>query len=266
MLATVRRTAKRWLYGYTPGFAGRFPYFGCQVYFPRGSILFRAACEQGIFEADNVTLLCGLAEPESTLFDVGANIGLVAVPVLRQCPKVQVVSFEPSPSTLPYLRRTAAGSGFGERWQIVDKGVGLEPGECDFHTARLGDDAFEGRQATGRCPSAQVVRVPMTTLDAEWDALGRPRVSVVKLDIEGGEIDALRGAMALLAGSRPAVLLEWNATNLRPYGVAAVELLHFASRTGYRVHTVPELAVVDGTVLLRAAMSRGESFLLVPAD
>jgi hypothetical protein len=59
--------------------------------------------------------------------------------------------------------------------------------------------------------------VPMTTLDAEWIAAGRPEVSALKIDVEGGELDVLRGASELLASQRPAVLLEaWGAEQLQP--------------------------------------------------
>ena len=56
----IRKRLKYWLCGKCPGFAGTFPYYGTQVYFPKDSISFRAVCEQGIFEADNVRLLQNL--------------------------------------------------------------------------------------------------------------------------------------------------------------------------------------------------------------
>jgi hypothetical protein len=90
---TLRQTIKYWLYGRCPGFAGSFPYFGTRVYFPPGSKSFLAACEQGIFEADNVRLLQGLVRPGSYFFDVGTNIGLMSAPVLHTAPDVRIVSF-----------------------------------------------------------------------------------------------------------------------------------------------------------------------------
>ena len=99
-----RQHLKYWLYGRCPGFAGSFPYFGTKVYFPKGSLSFRSACKQGIFEADNVRILQALARPDAVLFDVGANIGLMAVPVLRHEPGCRVVSFEPSANVLSFLQ------------------------------------------------------------------------------------------------------------------------------------------------------------------
>ena len=51
-------------------------------------------------------------------------------------------------------------------------------------------------------------RVEATTLDDEWRASGSPEISVLKVDVEGGEPPVLRGATALLGAQRPALLLE----------------------------------------------------------
>src|SRR5437667_387294 len=108
----VRKRLKYWFYGSFPGVAGSFPYYGTRVRFPKGSLGFRAACEQGIFEADNIRFLQTLVKPNTTYFDVGANIGLMAIPILRACPNCSVVSFDPSPNSLPYLKRTISESPF----------------------------------------------------------------------------------------------------------------------------------------------------------
>ena len=102
----VRGLAKRLLFGTAPFFRGRFRYYGQVVYFPLGSSTFERACEEGIYEREVTNLILALAKPGTTYFDVGANIGLLSVPVLSVCPTVKVVSIEASPDTLPFLRKT----------------------------------------------------------------------------------------------------------------------------------------------------------------
>src|SRR5437867_7877616 len=118
-----RGRLKYWLYGSCPGFAGSFPYYGTWIHFPKGSLSFRAVCDQGVFEANNVRLLQRLVKPNTAYFDVGANIGLMAIPILQQCPNCMVVSFEPSPNTLPYLQRTLSESHFQNRWFIIPRAL-----------------------------------------------------------------------------------------------------------------------------------------------
>src|SRR5689334_6078554 len=98
-MMNARKFIKYWLYNSFPGLSGRFPYFGTHVHFPKDALVFRAVCDQGIFEADIVQRMVKLAQPDSMVFDVGANLGLMSVPVLEKCQTCRVVSFEPSPSS-----------------------------------------------------------------------------------------------------------------------------------------------------------------------
>jgi FkbM family methyltransferase len=262
---TVRKTIKRWLYGRCPGFAGRFPYFGVQVYFPKGSHSFDAACAQGIFEWENVRILQTFAKPGAVLFDVGANIGLMAVPVLTHNNECRVVSFEPSPHTLPYLQRTVAESPFRDRWSIVPKAVGSRSGHTSFSVSAPAESLYDGIRPTGRAATLQEVKVEMVTLDETWNDLERPEISHIKIDVEGGELDVLHGAKECLAAERPPILLEWNPVNLVAYGRNPGELLDFAAQAGYRVHATPGFTEVLGEQQLALHMAFTESFVLLPA-
>src|SRR5438132_996545 len=92
-----------------------FDYFGTKIYFPRNSVLFKLVCVQGIYEDQYLRILLKLCQkPDSVFFDVGANIGLLSVPILATNPSAQVVSFEPSPNSLPYLLKTREESKFSE--------------------------------------------------------------------------------------------------------------------------------------------------------
>ena len=261
----LRRAFKRWLYGSCPGVAGAFLYFGTRVYFPVGSHIFNLACKQGIYEMQNVFLLQSLIQPNSVYFDVGANIGLMAVPFLVHCQTCRVISFEPSSNSLGYLKRTVAGSEFGDRWQVIGKAVGSAEGELDFCIAPAAEGAFDGFRATSRVSAPETIRVAVTTLDREWEALGKPRVSVIKLDVEGAELAALAGAIACIQAEQPCILVEWNAANLPAYDCPPERLLAFADQIGYQVVAVPSLLPVSNPTLLHLHMQQTENFLLMPA-
>ncbi len=260
----IRKLLTYWLFGKCPGFAGSFRYFGARVFFPKGSLSFKAACQQGIFEADNVTVLQALIRPGSCMFDVGANIGLMAIPVLTADASCKVVSFDPSVNVLPSLRRTLAESPFGARWTLVEKAVGAAPGTVTFTLSSQANSLFDGIRPTQRVESAAQVQVEMTTLDAEWVRLGKPHVSLIKIDVEGAESEVLRGAAECLRAEQPFVLLEWNRQNLAAYDCPADFVLKFAAEAGYEVLAVPGLHPVKNNHQLKLHMAFTENFLLSP--
>jgi FkbM family methyltransferase len=260
----IRKRLKRWLYGSCPGFAGSFPYFGSRIYFPKGSLAFHAACEQGIFEADNVHLLQEVVRPGTWFFDVGANIGLMSVPVLHHVPDVSVLSFEPSPNTILSLQRTIAESPHAARWKLVPKAVGDSEGSVVFHLGSPENGLFDGIKSTNRVPCARAIEVELTTIDAEWKRLGSPGISAIKCDVEGAELLVLRGAVECLRKNRPTVLIEWNDRNLKAYGCPAIALLEFAQAEGFSIFALPTLVEIHSARGLSLHMIQTESFLLSP--
>ncbi len=264
MPLSLRSRFKRWLYGSCPGLSGSFPYFGVRTYFPRNALVFNLACEQGIYEASNVRLLQSALCPNSTVFDVGANIGLMSIPLLASESSLNVVSFEPSPHNVAHLQRTAAGSGFRDRWEVITSALSDHEGEAEFHCATPDLGAFDGLADTGRTGGTTAVRVHLSTLDIEWQRRGRPTVSAVKIDVEGAELGVLKGGAACIASSRPLLLVEWNASNLRSFGCDAGSLLSIAEELSYDVFAMPNLVKVASRPHLRALMAFDESFALMP--
>lgn len=182
---------------------------------------------EGQYEDREVAALCALIEPGTTVFDVGANIGLSALEFARTAGSV--IAFEPHPDTAARLAANLASNAV-RNVGIVQAAVGSAPGTVTFHES-----------ASPTLSSASVIppdlvrsfEVPVTTVDGEWLDAGRPRVSALKVDVEGGELDVLRGASALLASERPAILLEaWGAAQLDPIDTLLVA-------AGYR-RTQPE--------------------------
>lgn len=259
----IRKTIKRLLYGSCPGFAGAFPYFGVKVHFPPSSWSFYAACDQGVFEQDNVRVLQSLVRPGTTMFDVGANIGLMAVPVLRHCPDCRVISFEPSENVLPFLRRTIAGNPFGSRWQLIEKAIGDKEGTSEFIISSQAESPFDGFRNTHRASASSTITVRVTTLDTTWHALGRPAVSIIKCDVEGADLDVLEGARSCLTATGAAILTEWNSTNLAAYERPPASLLEFSRSAGYRLFAVPSFAEISDSAQLQLHMIATESFLLI---
>lgn len=262
-MASLRAHLKYRLYNAVPGFAGRVPFHGVTLHTPPDSLALWAVCADGGFEPEVVRRLVAFTRPGTLMFDVGGNAGLMAIPVLRQVPGSRVVSFEPSPTSLPWLERTARESEFRDRWAIAAKALSDEAGEADFAVGGARDAFYEGFKSHERIAGGRSVRVQVSTLDAEWAALGRPEVSVIKIDVEGAEGLVLRGASEVLRSQRPSIVLEWNAAYLRRFDTAAGDLLTLAREFDYRIFTIPGGVPVDDDCALRVQLIGCDNFLLV---
>jgi FkbM family methyltransferase len=264
MFSPLRRYFRTWL----GNRRGVIPWLGGPLYFPRDSLVALSILRTGQWEPEVTPLLTTAARPGTVVFDVGANIGASALSVLDRHPDTRVVSFEPSPTVLPHLTRTWEASRFRDRWEVVPKAVTERPGEVVPFIAHPGPggDVYEGLRATGRgTPFDVEVKVQTTSIDADWDARGRPPVSLLKVDVEGGELGVLAGAAECLAACRPAVITEWCPTNFLAYGCAPMDLLRLAAEAGYDAFLIPGLyPLAADPRVLPFQLAAHENVLLLP--
>jgi FkbM family methyltransferase len=257
----LRGWFKRLLYSVS----GSFPYFGHIVYFPPRSHVFMRMCTEGIYERETTNLLTSLIKPHTTFIDVGANIGLLSIPILARNPHTRIVSIEASPATAHYLTRTWSRSPYRDRWTIIESAIGQTIGEVDFWAGSAGNGAFDGLSDTGRGGPKRSIKVKVQTLDQIWRDLDEPAVSAVKIDVEGGERGVLAGACRMISRQRPAIVIEWSGFNLPAYAISPRALFDVCREIQYRVYAYPNLCVIDSELLLQAAMTQTETFLLVPS-
>jgi FkbM family methyltransferase len=134
------------------------------------------------------------------VLDCGANIGLFTRKAL-DAGASRVIAIEPSPEILECLRRNHARDIAAGRVTVVAEGVWDSEGKVTFQIdeENRGADRF----TTGKPELDRSLELPVTTIDALVARLGLDRVDFIKMDIEGSEVRALRGARATLARFRP---------------------------------------------------------------
>jgi FkbM family methyltransferase len=163
----------------------------------------------GGFEDAECRVLCELARRGSTAIDVGGNVGVMAIPLARAVgPDGTVVAVEPVAEN---VRRLQANAALNELTNIVVRQVaaGQDKGRVEFQIVE--DSAYGSTQSVSRgMTTTGVIMVESLPLDQIWADLGSPEVSVVKIDVEGGEAGVIRGASALLERDRPVLMLEAN--------------------------------------------------------
>jgi FkbM family methyltransferase len=164
----------------------------------------------GTHAANNPMLFRALASlpADGIVIDGGANIGLTAICAARLAPQArQLVAVEPSPRALACLRQAVASNGLTDRVTIVPKALSSAGGSLRFaeHAFLAGSHLIDGETRF----ESEVV-VPVTTIDALAAELDLPRIDLIKLDLEGHELDALKGAQKVTERFRPTFVMEFN--------------------------------------------------------
>ena len=154
----------------------------------------------------------------SIVLDVGANVGSYTLLfAMWTGPTGRVFAFEPAPEARNGLRLHVVLNGLQDRVEIVPVAVSSNVGSVRFQAdGASGSNAM----AVNDCaPSSGSIDVETTTIDA-FCARHRLRPDVVKIDVEGAELDALRGARDVLATPGLHAFLEIHPTVWATRGVS----------------------------------------------
>jgi FkbM family methyltransferase len=162
------------------------------------------------FCAPEARVCSALLRAGDVFVDGGANIGMFS---LRAATIVgatgRVIACEPSPGTMDLLRANVERNGFSMA-DLHEVALSDEAGVTQFTVFEDGSGlaSFAPQSNKGR-----LVDVHVATLDGLTSAFG-DRVALVKLDIEGAEVKALRGASALILRAGPLFVVEVEPTHL----------------------------------------------------
>jgi FkbM family methyltransferase len=175
--------------------------------------------------------IAGLLNPGDTYFDVGANAGeTLSVAVARLGAAGHAHAFEPNPITFASLSSLVQLTGW-RNVRLVPAALGAEKGEATLFCPPSSGSATISRTFISHIPDGSVSSVlcPVITLDSYWEQAGRCAVTLMKMDIEGAELPALRGASKFIDEARPYIVLEITGSESREaaFGYRTEELLSF---------------------------------------
>jgi FkbM family methyltransferase len=164
------------------------------------------------YESLSTALFSVLAVDAGHVLDVGAHTGIFSLVAGASSPDVVVHAFEVVDLIARRTRTNVRLSGLEDRVHVHAVGVSSEPGVMPLHhnaaVPLATGSSFEAIADRQAAKGAATTEVEVTTLDAWWAAEGRPRVGLVKMDVERHESHVLAGAHELLAAEQPALVAE----------------------------------------------------------
>lgn len=177
--------------------------------------------------------------PDDGVFvDVGANVGLVAIPVARKRRDARVLCIEPEPENMRHLRYNLALNGLGS--------VMCEQVALDDKTG-VGRLAVGGDSGSGYLGCDGKLTVTTVTLDELCKRYRIDKIDVMKIDVEGNEPRVIDGARNLLeAGAVRCVVTEINEAALRRAGFSASALFERMAQYDFVSHRMRRRTVLGG--------------------
>jgi FkbM family methyltransferase len=171
-------------------------------------------------------LLPVLCRPDRIIVDVGANLGIYTHAARRYAR--HVIAIEPQPLLAASLRSAYGGTSV----EVVQCGLSDRPGTFSLYVPIIDSLPVDTRASllSGLNGNTEVsVQIPVRTLDS----FSLNDVNLIKIDVEGLELEVLRGARETLARCRPAIVVEAE-ERMRPGTVASVaELMESLNYAGF---------------------------------
>jgi FkbM family methyltransferase len=164
--------------------------------------------------------------------DVGANYGMHSTLFLTA--GIPVLAFEPNPSCFACFRVVCELNGFSARWESV--AIGNKTGKIELvypeRETWLGSVSSEIVPSLMERKSVIVKEAPIKRLDDYINDIPRGNV-VLKIDVEGFELEVLRGASQVLSVCKPKIIFETNDSRTR------VDLYGAFEQFNYVLYSLP---------------------------
>jgi FkbM family methyltransferase len=180
-----------------------------------------------------IEFLASRVRPGDAVVDVGAHKGGVLYWLRRHVTATgRVYAFEPQPALAQYLKEIVALQGW-DNVAVEAAGLSSATGAMELYVPAAAGDVSPGATLTRAAAGAAhyTVRVPVVTLDEYLRERGGPRLAFIKCDCEGHELEVFKGARALLARDRPALLFECEQRHLA--GGAPATVFEYLQALGY---------------------------------
>lgn len=188
-----------------------------------------------IYELDVIKHLINLIPSGGVFLDVGAHIGFYSIGLAKNFKKI--IAFEPSPFQYKYLIRNISENNL-KNIEPIDKVVSSSPGN-------MIELFITGRSGGTNTVEKSLVDNPMKKISVETisiDSMNLEDLTLLKIDVEGHEIEALHGALITIKNYKPIIICEvWDNKKSRQAFNEIMKELNYGHHFFSSKH--PELAI-----------------------
>ena len=188
--------------------------YGHKIYLPGGKIPYQedAIKKYGVYEPATSAAIYRFVKPGMHVVEAGACCGYHALNIAKAIgPGGGLSCFEANPNLVEILSKNLEMNGYRDFAEVHNMGLWVEEGELPFPLLEwgLGGASFKNPRQLANVPTVQVKTVSLDSFFAN-----KP-VDFIRMDIEGAELEAIKGARSILTEQGPSMILEWIPGNVR---------------------------------------------------
>jgi FkbM family methyltransferase len=226
----------------------------------------------GQFENGTAKALAGLIGPGAIVLDIGANVGAHTLPLAHLVgSKGKVYAFEPTQYAFRKLTHNLAlnpeliNRVVAEQIRLTRPGAN-DPGQIYSSWKVVGEEPRHQKHL-GIAKSTEGAR--SVTLDEYWKNTGLQKLDFIKLDVDGFEVEVLKGGINTLKLFHPPICLELSPYVLEERGTSIEELLSKLHESGYQLVDLRNRSSItnpDGSLRAEIPDGSGINALALPKD
>jgi FkbM family methyltransferase len=186
------------------------------------------------YEPEVTNILSKLIKPKDIILDIGTNFGWYTTLFAKIVgTEGKIHSFEPSPTTCEKLQKNIQLNQCENLVAVNRYAVSDREGSTKIHVFTKRSHACASLSTLGE-EDYEAFDTPLTTVNRYIMDAGIDRVGFLKIDVEGSELDVLKGASNLLSSaSAPPMMIEINDDTSKSFGYGARQIWEQLSSYGY---------------------------------
>lgn len=193
----------------------------------------------GGYEEELTQIWSDMSGESSTIFDVGANVGLYSLLAARKKPTALVHAFEPTPALVEIIKTNLKLNGL-QNVVLNMAAVGQAPGQAFLHRCAGANQSNEGMNFVSQTGQDEFdVATEVVALDDYCQQRGITSIALLKMDIEGSEYNAILGCQTLLQNKAIGCifmeLVEWDANRS---GNSTTDIKKLLWKHGYQMYSL----------------------------
>ena len=185
----------------------------------------------GHYEKEIGDLINEILQPNDVFLDVGANIGYFSLLAAIHQPSAKIISFEPVTTVFKLFEENISLNNVSNI-TTINAAVGEKDDEREIYISTEDNTGMSSLQKPENY-SGKKERVKVIEIDSWFRSSGLSKIDLVKIDIEGSELSALKGMNDALLNFKPLIIVEINPDTLRLFNHGSVDIINLLKQLGF---------------------------------